>query len=198
MAFRLRCLLASGLLLMILLASCGGTPALELRGQEINPPRVAQDFALKDQFGGTFQLKDQHGHPVLLYFGYISCPDVCPTTLGTWKAVEKALGAEADQVRFALITVDPERDTPERLRVHMNLFSPSFLGLTGTADELELVYRAFGVYHQKVYIEDSPAQYSVDHTAATFLVDPDGRLRATYPYGTPADDIVHDLQLLIQ
>jgi protein SCO1/2 len=183
--------------LLILLAACGGEPTPEFRGQEVNPPRVAQDFALEDQFGGTFALKDQRGHPVLLYFGYISCPDVCPTTLGTWKAVEKAPGADADRVRFVLITVDPERDTPERLRVHMNLFSPSFLGLTGTEDELDAVYRAFGVYHQKVYIEDSPAQYSVDHTATTFLVDPEGRLRVTYSYGTPAEDIVHDLQLLL-
>jgi protein SCO1/2 len=187
----------ASLLACLVLTTCGGTPAPDFRGQVVNPPRVAQDLALADQFGGIFRLADQLGHPVLLYFGYISCPDVCPTTLGTWKAVEKALGADADRVRFAMITVDPERDTPERMRVHMNLFSPSFLGLTGTAEELEPVYRAYGIYRQKVYIEDSPAQYSVDHTATTFLVDPEGQLRVIYPYGTPADDMVHDLQVLL-
>jgi protein SCO1/2 len=184
-------------LICLLLAACG-EPAPDFRGQVVNPPRMAQDFALEDQFGGTFRLQDQRGSPVVLYFGYISCPDVCPTTLGNWKMVEKALGVDADRVRFVMITVDPERDTPERMRVHMNLFSPSFLGLTGTPDELEPIYRAWGIYHEKVYIEGSPAQYSVDHTATTFLIDSDGQLRLTYPYGTPADDIGHDLRLLLK
>ena len=197
MSFPQRTLLASALLLALLLSACGGA-ALEFRGQAVNPPRVAQDFALPDQFGGTFRLQEQRGHPVLLYFGYISCPDVCPTTLGTWKMVEKALGADAEQVRFVLITVDPDRDTPDRMRVHMNLFSPAFLGLTGTPDELEPIYRAYGIYHQKVYLEGSQARYSVDHTATAFLVDPAGQLRVTYPYGTPAADIVNDLQLLLK
>jgi protein SCO1/2 len=192
---RVRVLVA--LLACLLLSTCG-EPTPDFRGQAVGPPRLAQDFALADQFGGTFRLQDQRGHVVLLYFGYISCPDVCPTTLGTWKLVEKNLGVDADRVRFVMITVDPERDTPERMRVHMNLFSASFLGLTGTLDELEPVYRAFGVYRQKVYIEGSPAQYSIDHTATVFLVDSDGRLRLTYPYGTTADDIVHDLQLLLK
>ncbi len=184
-------------LLALLLASCG-EPAPEFRGAVVNPPRMAQDFQLPDQFGGTFGLKDQRGHPVLLYFGYVSCPDVCPTTLGNWKLVEKALGPDADRVRFVMVTVDPERDTAERMRVHMDLFSPNFLGLTGTLEELEPVYRAYGIYREKVLVEASQAKYTIDHTATTFLVDPEGQLRLTYTYGTPAGDIVHDLQLLLK
>ena len=112
--------------------------------------------------------------------------------------MEKALGPDADRVRFVMVTVDPERDTAERMRVHMDLFSPNFLGLTGTLEELEPVYRAYGIYREKVLVEGSMVKYTVDHTATTFLVDPEGQLRLTYTYGTPADDIVHDLQLLLK
>ncbi len=180
----------------LLLIACGET--LTFRGTEVHPPRLAQDFTLTDQHGRPFRLSEQQGRPVLLFFGYISCPDVCPTTLGTWKQVHKALGEDASRVRFVFVTVDPEKDTPEKMQTHLNLFGADFVGLTGTAQELEPVYRAYGIYHNKVYVASSQLDYTVDHTATEFLIDPQGNLRVTYSFGTMPEDIAHDLQQLLK
>lgn len=181
-------------LAILLLSACG---APSFRGSVLEPPVAVPDFTLTDQYGQPFRLSDQRGQVVLLFFGYTSCPDVCPTTLGTWRRVHQALGDDADRVRFVFVTVDPERDTTERLGLHVNAFNPDFVGLTGTPAELEAVYDLFGVIHEKDTSSGSALGYLVNHTATTFVVDPDGRWRLRETYGTEVEDFVHDIRQLL-
>ncbi len=189
----------------VLLVACGGgdgSPAgpteSPFRGSVLSQPVPAYDFSLNDQHGQPFRLSDQRGKVVLLFFGYASCPDVCPTTLGDWKQVHARLGEDADRVRFVFITVDPERDTPERLKQHLALFHPDFIGLTGSLEELEPVYQAYGVYYEKVEAPESALGYLVNHTSSDFVIDPQGNWRLRHSFGTPIDDIVHDVRLLLE
>lgn len=190
---KLRLLLCLGLFL----AACGRSVP-EFRGTLLDPPLPVPDFTLTDQHGQPFRLSDQRGQVVLLFFGYTFCPDVCPVTLGIWKRVHEALGEDGQQVRFVFITVDPERDTPERLRQHLAIFDPSFVGLTGTPDELQPVYQTFGVYVEKEDAGGSAAGYLVNHTASAFVVDRAGQWRLRHAYETPAEDIVHDIVQLLE
>ncbi len=185
------------LLLCLLLAACS-SPPLSFRGNELGSPIEATDFSLTDQHGQTFRLSEQQGRVVLLFFGYAACPDVCPTTLGIWKRAYAELGDDAEQVRFVFVTVDPERDTQERMGIHISLFNPDFIGLTGTPEELEPVYQTYGVVHEKEPMPDSGLGYQITHTASAYLIDADGYWRVRHLYGTPAEDIVHDIQQLLQ
>jgi protein SCO1/2 len=182
-------------LVWILVACAGSAPAL--RGTVLDPPRPVQDFTLINQHGRPFRLSDQRGRVLLLFFGYTHCPDVCPTTLSTWARIHEALGDDAAQVRFVFITVDPERDTPERLREHVRIFNADFAGLTGASDALRPVYQTFGVYFEKDTTTASAASYLVSHTASTFAVDRDRQWRLRYAFDTPIEDIVHDLKQLL-
>jgi protein SCO1/2 len=179
----------------LVVAACGGP---SFRGSELEEPVAVPDFGLTDQNGQTFRLSDQRGRVVLLFFGYTQCPDVCPTTLATWKKVHEALGSDAEQVRFAFVTVDPERDTPERLGLHVSAFNPDFVGLTGSQTDLEAAYDIFDVYFEKDESSGSALGYLVSHTATMFVIDPEGQWRLRETYGTPAEDIVHDVQQLLK
>ena len=128
-------------------------------------------------------------------FGYTSCPDVCPTTLAEMAQVMKALGPDADKVQVLFVTVDPERDTPQVLRQYVPSFNPSFLGLYGDLDATARAAKEFKVFYQK-----QPARsggYSVDHSAGTFVLDRDGRLRLFAQYGQGAAPLVHDIRILL-
>jgi protein SCO1/2 len=189
--------LVTVLLSSLLLVACGEPPP-SFRGNVLDSPVLAPDFVLTDQHGESFRLSEQRGRVVVLFFGYASCPDVCPTTLGVWKRVYVELGADAEKVRFVFVTVDPERDTQERLREHLALFSPDFVGLTGTLEELESVYQAYGVYREKEALPGSELGYQVTHTASAYVIDPDGYWRLRHLFGTPAEDIVHDIRRLLK
>ncbi|MCP4537913.1 MAG: SCO family protein [Chloroflexi bacterium] len=180
----------------LLLAAC--SPPLSFRGNELSSPIEATDFTLTDQHGQPFRLSEQQGQVVLLFFGYASCPDVCPTTLGIWKQAYAELGDDAERVRFVFVTVDPERDTQERMKVHLALFNPNFIGLTGTPEELEPVYQVYGVVHEKQPMPDSGLGYQVTHTASAYLIDADGYWRVRHLFGTPAEDLAHDIRQLLQ
>ncbi len=169
----------------------------EYRGVVIDPPVVAADFSLPDQNGGTFRLSEQRGKIVLIFFGYTHCPDICPITLSEFKRIKAALGKQAEQLVFVFITVDPERDTPQRLREYLLNFDPAFVGLSGSAEDLEQVYRAYGVYRQKQEV-GSAGGYLVDHSTRIYLIDAQGNWRLNYPYGTPPEDIVSDIRLLFK
>jgi len=163
----------------------------------LEPPSPAQDFTLRTDEGKSFRLHDWLGSVVLLYFGYTSCPDVCPTTLAEFAQVKKLLGPAAQRLRVALITVDPERDTPKRLRTYTRAFDATFLGLTGRRETLVSVWKAYGVYVQSHRVPGSSVGYVVDHSATTFVIDAEGNLRLAVPFGTSVEDIRHDLQLLL-
>jgi protein SCO1/2 len=185
------------MLLSWALASCSSS-APSFRGTVLDPGRTVQDFSLTDQNGQVFRLSDAQGKVVLLFFGYTFCPDVCPTTLGTWKQVHDALGKDAENVRFVFITVDPERDTAEQLKGHVQLFNEDFIGLTGSLAELTPVYQDFGVFFEKDTETESAAGYLVNHTASAFVIGPDGVWRLRHSFGTPEEDIVHDIQQLLK
>ncbi|MGD2162215.1 MAG: SCO family protein, partial [Anaerolineales bacterium] len=130
------------------------------------------------------------------YFGYTYCPDICPTTLAEVKLVFEELGDRAEDINLIMVTVDPERDTPEVLQTYLNRFHPRFLGLWGEGRQLEDVMAAYGVFAQKEPSDD-PDQYLVSHTARLFLIDQQGYLRTNYSFGTPREEILSDLTLLL-
>jgi len=186
------------------LAACGRADSptqspdrAAFRGSVLSQALSVADFSLHDQYGQPFVLSEQRGKVLLLFFGYTSCPDVCPTTLGEWKQVHARLGADAARVRFVFITVDPERDTPARLQQHLALFNADFIGLTGSRQELEPVYQAFGVYYEKVEAPESALGYLVNHTSSGYVLDTQGVWRLRHSFGTPIDDIVYDIRLLL-
>ena len=133
----------------------------------------------------------------MIFFGYTHCPDVCPVTLSEFKQIKQQLRDKASGVEFVFITVDPERDTPDVLARYVPSFDPSFIGLTGSAAELQSVYKSYGVYAQKQE-DDGQGNYSMDHTARTYLVDQQGNWRLTYPFGIEVSQVVDDLDHLLQ
>jgi protein SCO1/2 len=167
------------------------------QGSLIDPPATAADFELVDQNGQPFRLSDQVGEVVLIFFGYTNCPDVCPITLSEFKRIKAMLGDNADRVRFVYITVDPERDTVERINTFLQNFDPTFTGLTASRETLEPVWKAYGVYQQK-QDTGSAAGYLVDHSTRTYLIDANGRWRINYPFGMEPDKIFKDLQHLMK
>ncbi len=167
------------------------------RGSLIDPPMPSTDFVLEDQHGADFRLSAQQGKVVVMAFGYTSCPDVCPTTLADFKRVQMLLGDQAEQVQFVFITVDPERDTPERLDQYMTAFDPTFRGLHGDMRALEHVWESYGVYHEKQEV-GSAAGYLVDHTSRIYVVDAQGNLRLTFPFGATTEDMAQDIRHLAE
>ena len=157
----------------------------------------AADFTLDSTLGRPVALSEFRGRPVLLYFGYTTCPDVCPTTLGDLRAAVQALGSDADKVQVLFVSVDPERDTVDRLRTYLGAFDPAFVGLTGPLAEVEAIASRFGVFFQKSSVQ-SAAGYLVDHTSAVLLIDADGALRLMFPYGTTGEQIAGDTRSYIR
>lgn len=185
-----------------LLAACGADKppeptATPLPGTVLNPPRPLEDFTLTDHTGAPFSLSDLRGRPALVFFGFTNCPDICPTTLGEFKRVKSLLGRDADEVTFVFVSVDPQRDTPERLAEYVGAFDPAFIGLTGDDAALRPIAQEFGVYYQAVPLEGSETAYTVDHTASSFALDREGRLAIVFSYGTPPDAIVQRIRALL-
>jgi protein SCO1/2 len=171
--------------------------SFQFAGQEPDQPSPAMDFALTAADGAEFRLSQQRGKIVLLSFGYTFCPDVCPTTLVELSQVRARLGAAARRVQVAFITLDPERDTAERLRLYTTAFDPSFIGLTGSAAQLAEVRRAYGVIAEKQVVSGTAAAYLIAHSAYTYVIDPEGRLRLLFPFGLSIEEMTNDiLQLL--
>jgi len=136
-------------------------------------------FTLTDHTGRTVTEADFAGRLLLVFFGFTYCPDVCPTELGTIAAALDLLGEDAERVTPVLITIDPERDTPEALATYVALFHPRLVGLTGTAEQIAAVARSYRVYYAKVHPRDA-TDYLMDHSAFTYLVGPDGRVRSLF------------------
>jgi len=168
------------------------------QGVLIEPPATAPEFSLKDQHGDLFELSQQKGKVVLLFFGYTNCPDVCPITLSEFKKIKGILGERADQVDFVFITVDPERDTPGRIREYLANFDPTFIGLSGDHHELETVWSDYGVYqeHDDVHVS---TEYLVDHSSRVYAINKQGQWRLNYPFSMEPERIAQDvIQLLKQ
>ncbi|MBM0105648.1 SCO family protein [Steroidobacter sp. S1-65] len=179
-------------LLWSICAVAADRPAL--KAGVFEPPRPAPELSLEASTGGTLSLADYRDKVVLLGFGFTSCPEVCPTTLAVLAQARKRLGAQADQVQVVYVTVDPQRDTAERMRAYLKGFDPTFLGGTGTPAQLEAVRKNYGVMAERKNIGNS---YTVGHSSSVYLIDRKGLLRAMMPYGRLPDDYVHDLRVLL-
>jgi protein SCO1/2 len=159
------------------------------------PARPAPDFSLLGSDGSELKLSGYRGKVVLLSFGYSSCTEVCPVTLAILAAARKRLGAAASQVQVIYVTVDAERDTAQRMRKFLSAFDPSFVGGTGTPQQLAAVRSNYGItVSQKMPMSGG---YALAHSSYIYLIDRDGKLRALMPFGHNADDFVHDLRLLL-
>jgi protein SCO1/2 len=163
----------------------------------VNPPRTLADFSLASTTGETFTLSEHQGQIILLYFGYRTCPDICPTTFSTMKRVYQELGEPADKVKVVFVTVDPERDTLENMTLYTSAFHDDFIGLRDDGEPLKQIMSEFGVVATRRKVGESALSYLIDHTASVFLIGADGKLLAQYLYGTDYRDYVHDVKLLL-
>jgi protein SCO1/2 len=178
------------------LAACG-PPKPSFKSVDVTGADFGRELRLTDHTGRVRTLADFTGKVTVVFFGFTRCPDVCPTTLAELKLVKEKLGADGDRLQVLFVTVDPERDTPELLAKYVPAFDPSFLGLYGDADATARTAKEFKVFYQKVP-GASPENYSVDHTAASYVYDPQGRLRLFVKHGQGADSLVHDIKLLLE
>jgi protein SCO1 len=167
-------------------------------GSLIQEEYAAPDFQLPDGIGGEFRLAEQRGDLVMIFFGYTYCPDVCPATLSELKQVRRALGRDAERVQVVFITVDPARDTPERVAQYARGFDPTFHGLSGSEEQLAPVWKDYAVYFQRNLAGADDTRYTVDHTSHVYLVDAAGNLRLTYSFGTPVEQIFEDVRYLLR
>ncbi|MDN7736304.1 MULTISPECIES: SCO family protein [Burkholderia] len=187
---------AGALLLAGGLAGCDQQPAfqnLDITGNT----QFGKDFSLPDSSGKLRTLADFKGRAVVLFFGYTHCPDVCPTTLAELAQAMQQLGPEAKRVQVLLVTVDPERDTAPLLAQYVAAFDPSFIALRPADDaQLRQVAKDFRIYYAKA-AGKTPGSYTMDHTAASYVFDPDGKLRLFVRDGQGPGLWVHDLKLLL-
>jgi protein SCO1/2 len=177
------------------LAACGEKKpqfsAVDLTGAD-----YAKDFSLPDTSGKTRTLQDFRGKAVVVFFGYTQCPDVCPTTMAEIAQAKKLLGPDGAKVQAVFITVDPERDTPDLLKAYATNFGPDFVALRGSPEQTAATAKDFKIYFKKVEGK-TPGNYTMDHSAASFVFDPQGRLRLYTRYGTGAQALADDLKQLL-
>ena len=189
----------------LLVSACQPAPR-KLHGVPYDKPKPAPDLLLTDQYGRPFSLSTQKGKVVIVYFGYTSCPDVCPVTLAQLTQVWTGLGPE--QAKFfqpIFVTVDPERDTEQVIAQYLSAFDSAvggdqglgFIGLRGAPADLDPVRAAYGVQAEKRPQPGSAVGYTVDHTANIYVIDTAGILQEWFPYGASVDDILWDVRYLI-
>lgn len=183
----------SALLLGLLLAGCSPQPAT-YNATDITGATFARDFKLTDHTGQTRTLADYRGKVVMLFFGYTFCPDVCPTTMGEAAAALKLLGDDAARVQVLFVTLDPERDTQELLSKYVPGFDPRFVGLRGDRAATEAAVKEFRLFASKV--GEGP-NYTLDHTAGSYLYDTSGRVRLFAAYGIGPQKLAADLRALL-
>lgn len=186
------------LVVTLALTACGEKAAAPqaFENTDITGLNYAKGFSLPDYNGKLRTLADFRGKAVVVFFGYTQCPDVCPTTMAEMGQAMKSLGPDADKVQVLFITLDPERDTPAVLRQYVPAFDSRFLGLRGSPEQTQAVAKEFKVFYQKVP-GTAPGSYTMDHTAGTYVFDPQGRVRLFIRYGQPIEPVVHDLKILL-
>ncbi|HRD34689.1 MAG TPA: SCO family protein [Rhodocyclaceae bacterium] len=178
------------------LAGCGGETGTRFYNTDLTGAAYGKSLSLTDHHGDRRELADFKGKVVTLFFGFTQCPDVCPSSLSTMSEVMRQLGADADRLQVLFVTVDPERDTRELLEAYVPAFDPRFLGLYGDLEETAEVAREFKVFYRKSGDVEGP-NYTIDHSAGTYVFDPNGRLRLYIKHGEPVDNIVGDIRLLL-
>ncbi len=175
--------------LLLLTAFLYLTSKPSFRGALITPPWPAPEISLTDHHGSPFKMTDQRGRVVLLYFGYVNCPDECPLTMAHLKLARESLGERAKDVQVVMVSTDPVRDTPQALKNFMEHFDPSFLGLTGTPAELQKVWKDYGV---------TVEAGGETHSTFLYVIDPNGNVRETFLPDTEPNDISGDVGWLLK
>lgn len=165
-------------------------------GTVIQSPETSYDFTLTGG-NGEVSLSDFRGKLVLIYFGYTFCPDICPATLGNVNQALKQIGSKAEDVQLIMVSLDPQRDTPEKLEQYVAHFNPTFIGITGTQEQVDTVTSLYGIFYEKK--EGSEAtNYLIDHTATLMVIDRAGYLKLVFPFGVTADEIADDLKYMLR
>lgn len=182
-------------LLLVGLSACSGEVTHEFAGAVLESAEPLPDFTLTAA-DGPVSLSDFRGQYVFLYFGYMFCPDFCPTTMSKLAKVHRDLGDDASRMQAIMISVDPERDTPDALAKYAAAFNPSFLGITGTKEEIDLVGEPYGLFYER-HEGSAATGYLVDHSTRTYLIGPDGRALVAYPHDATAEAILADLRWLM-
>ena len=166
-------------------------------GTVIQSPEPSFDFKLTGK-GGDVSLSDYRGKLVLIYFGYTFCPDICPATLANVGQALRNLGEDkASEVQTIMISLDPERDTPQKLAEYVTHFHSSFIGITGTEQDIAQVTSLYGIFYQVQPGSDATG-YLIDHTATLLVIDREGYLKLVFPFGVTVDEIADDLEYMLR
>ena len=189
------------MLFSLVLISCGEKPAPSLpkvafTNTDITGLNYAKNLELKDATGKLRTLAEFKGKVVLVFFGYTHCPDVCPATLAEMAGVMQKLGADAERLQVLFVTLDPERDTPELLGRYVPAFHPSFIGLSGDKAQTAAVINEFKLFVEKVPAKNG-SDYTIDHTAGSYVFDPQGRIRLFIRHGQGSEPILSDIRVLL-
>ena len=169
----------------------------QFKAIDVTGADYAKGFTLADHNGQTRSLSDFKGKVVVLFFGYTQCPDVCPTSMTELAEVKRLLGAEGDKLQGVFVTVDPVRDTAEMLKAYMANFDPSFVAFIPTPEQLAVVAKDYKVYYKKVDGKTATS-YTMDHSAGSYVYDPQGNLRLFSRYGSGPQALVQDIQTLLK
>lgn len=183
------------LIIALLISGCESKLPSPFKASDVSTAYAQADFHLFDATGKPRSLADYRGKVVALFFGYTHCPDVCPTTLADFAQVMRLLGADADKLQVLFVTLDPQRDTREMLAHYTPAFYPTFVGLSGDAVETEQTAKAFGIMYRKQ--ETKNGGYTLDHSAGTYLISPDGKYVLLAPYQQKTGLLVQDIKLLL-
>ena len=176
-----------------MLAACDTSP--QFKSTDITGAPYGQVLELTDHDGKPRKLEDFRGKAVVLFFGFTHCPDVCPTTLADIAQAVRSLGAGAERVQVLMVSVDPERDTAQSLAKYVTAFDPRFLGLRGDLETTKRVAGEFKIYFEKRKQGES---YTVDHSAQSYVIDPQGKLRLLVRHDRIAQDLAADLRTLLE
>ena len=180
-----------------LLSACSKQEKPQFKSIDLTGADYAKGFSLADQSGQIRSMKDFAGKVVVVFFGFIQCPDVCPTSMLELAQIKKALGADGEKLQVVFITVDPERDTPALLKAYMTNFDPSFIAVRPSIEQLPQVAKDFKIYYKKVD-GTTPASYTMEHSAGNYVFDPKGNIRLFSRYGNDVQGLTADLRLLLK
>ncbi len=182
-------------LIVVTLSACAPPEPPQFNASNMTGIEYGEDFRMRDADGRERTIAEFRGNVVMVFFGFIQCPDICPTALLRAVEIRGLLGEDAKHMQLLFVTVDPERDTPDVIKAYMQAFDPSFIGLRESPERTREIADSFHVLYSKVATGDS---YTMDHTATTFVFDPTGRLRLAVPHIMPAELVAEDVRTLLR
>ena len=178
----------------LILASCAKNAEFKFNGSDISNANLNSSFELLSHTGEIKKITDFKGSVVAIFFGFTHCPDICPTSMQELKFIKESLGKQSDKLQVIFITLDPERDNQILLNSYVPSFDKSFIGLTGSQEDINRVASQYKIFHMKVGEGDS---YTIDHSSGIYIIDKDGKIRVRHPYGSKVESIIEDIQHLI-